>query len=254
MPKLLHTISDERIVFELIKTFKANPCNSFIDLYKSGVLRLILPELFNGESYNFTLDKFRLVNFEKNLSAEFLFSCLLSEIACNEMKVKLEKKSEPEIKSFDPEFYRLVSIPDIVKRLYLPNQRYIINLLTAFTIFVNIDRIKYKKAVAEELLTSSVSKQEITALYIIHKKVMKEEPFNIPQALESFSANPKIVTGNDLKKMGIVSGIFMKPVLRYIRNEQLSLNISDKDRLLSEALKEYERVCKNGKRKKLEKN
>lgn len=211
MPKLLHTISGERISNELIKSFRANPFGTFIDLVECGAMKLLLPELWEKLFlYDMTLKKFSLIRKKTNLSAEFSLTCLLSEVA----------------------FSNNEHIQDIIHRLYLPNQKNLLLLLQSLVSLANIKKIEYPYAIIEELINGVNSVEEIILLYETHKKAHEEERINLSEVWLLTKSIPKIVSGYDLNKFGIEQGPIMKNTLRYLRDAQLKNGIMDKDELM----------------------
>ena len=210
MPKLLHTISDERVSAELIKSFKADLLGSFTDLAECGALKLLLPELFEERRFDTTLKKFIILKNETGLSVEFSLACLLSEIAF----------TQPE------------DISTIIRRLCLPNQSSLMTFLLSLISLVNIDTVEYKFAIVEELLMDVSSVEEIILLYGIHKEVHGEKIINLPEIWNLIKSVPKLVNGNDLSKAGISPGPDMKNILRYLRDKQLQNKIFDKEELM----------------------
>ena len=128
MPELITTVSSERISVEIIKSFEANPLNSLLDFEKSSFSEIAEYEI-----------KQRMNNIEK-----------------------YSKENGKRVKTInEPEFYMQEKITEIIKRLSLPNQKYIYYAIYVMTVFTNLDKIEYPEAVIEEVLRDCPEKDEI---------------------------------------------------------------------------------------------
>ncbi len=237
MPKLINTISGERISVELLKSLEANP-STMEDLKESGILDLLIPEFYlcKEEIFTKTLNNLKRLNKEKP-SKILLAACLLSEIANYEIEERKkeykDKKFKGKFSSEDPDFYTPQIPLKIIKRLYLPQQKQISYLLYCFLIFKNIKYISYPLSVCEELFKNNSMTEDIKKFLRI-TDVNGENITQIDALLEKFYENPPLINGIDLIEIGIPR-LDIQKILRNLRQLQLTLDIRDKSILLSKA-------------------
>lgn len=243
MPELITTVSSERISTEIIKSFEANPVNSMIDFEKSSFFKIMVPEFYQNENLikNTKIKLQKAYNYRDNNL--ILCSLLLSEIAEYEIEQRIKniekynKENGKKAKKInEPEFYIQEKTTEIIKRLSLPNQKYIYYAIYVMTVFIYLDKIEYPEAVIEELLRDCPEKDEIIALCDIQRQIGKTK-YDIKVILKKLEENPPLITGKELIDAGYNFGSKTKIMLRMLRQTQLDKNITDRDILLREGLK-----------------
>ena len=243
MPELITTVSSERISVEIIKSFEANPLNSLLDFEKSSFFKIMVPEFYlNDKIFEKTKIKMQKAYKYKDNNL-ILCSLLLSEIAEYEIKQRMNniekysKENGKRVKTInEPEFYMQEKITEIIKRLSLPNQKYIYYAIYVMIVFTNLDKIEYPEAVIEELLRDCPEKDEIIALCDIQRQIGKTK-YDIKVILKKLEENPPLITGKELIDAGYNFGSKTKIILRMLRQTQLDKNITNRDILLREGLK-----------------
>lgn len=240
MPELITTVSSERISTEIIKSFEANPVNSMIDFEKSSFFNIMVPEFYQNENLikNTKIKLQKAYNYRDNNL--ILCSLLLSEIAEYEIEQRIKniekynKENGKKAKKInEPEFYIQEKTTEIIKRLSLPNQKYIYYAIYVMTVFIYLDKIEYPEAVIEELLRDCPEKDEIIALCDIQRQIGKTK-YDIKVILKKLEENPPLITGKELIDAGYNFGSKTKIMLRMLRQTQLDKNITDRDILLKE--------------------
>ena len=240
MPELITTVSSERISTEIIKSFEANPVNSMIDFEKSSFFNIMVPEFYQNENLikNTKIKLQKAYNYRDNNL--ILCSLLLSEIAEYEIEQRIkniekynQENGKKAKKINEPEFYIQEKTTEIIKRLSLPNQKYIYYAIYVMTVFIYLDKIKYPEAVIEELLRDCPEKDEIIALCDIQRQIGKTK-YDIKVILKKLEENPPLITGKELIDAGYNFGSRTKIMLRMLRQTQLDKNITDRDILLKE--------------------
>lgn len=250
MPRLLKTISGERIAVELLKSLKADAVSTFDDLMESRALSMLLPEMFKEEdSFSKTRQKFAALSALSCCpSSELLFSCLLSELAVNEISKKIDditykrKLIKKSAKPNEGEFYKIDAATKIIVRMYLPQQKQLISILSSLTALVNIDKIDYPLAIIEELFASNPLKDDIIMLYNIHQTVSLNEKIDLDAVINNLLDVPKLISGEDLASLKINAGPHIKTILRCLRQKHIMGQIVSRESMLAEAVLLYRQL------------
>ncbi len=243
MPELITTVSSERISTEIIKSFESNPVNSMIDFEKSSFFKIMVPEFYQNKNL-IENTKIKLQKAYKYRDNNLIIcSLLLSEIAEYEIKQRInniekynKENGKKAKKTNEPEFYIQEKTTEIIKRLSLPNQKYIYYAIYVMTVFINLEKIEYSDAVIEELLRDCPEKDEIIKICDIQRQIGKTK-YDIKAILKKLEENPTLITGRELIEAGYNFGAKTKIILRMLRQTQLDNKINDKDILLREGLK-----------------
>ena len=221
-----------------LKSFESNPVNSMIDFEKSSFFKIMVPEFYQNENL-IENTKIKLQKAYKYRDNNLIIcSLLLSEIAEYEIKQRInniekynKENGKKAKKTNEPEFYIQEKTTEIIKRLSLPNQKYIYYAIYVMTVFINLEKIEYSDAVIEELLRDSPEKDEIIKICDIQRQIGKTK-YDIKAILKKLEENPTLVTGRELIESGYNFGAKTKIILRMLRQTQLDNKINDKDLLL----------------------
>lgn len=224
-PRLIKTISGERISTELMKSLGASPSGSMEDFHKSGLAETLVPEFAENPKLFSEAEK-RMALIGRGASQTLLAACLLSETAIEESRQRLDggqshpgKKAKRNAAPDDPDFYSEETARAIMKRLFLPGQRQITAALHALTVFANLDRISFPYAVFEELLRDEQTRNDIVDLAEIYEKSRGITP-RARMMARRLKETPPVVNGAVLAKAGVPCGPEMKTALRRARQAQ----------------------------------
>lgn len=245
MPRLIHTISPERISEELVRSLKANPVQTYLDWKDSGALRELIPELANLSSadHDHMVKKCEYLFYfgrRHEITSAVLLSTLLSEPALRECEEKVRAGSEmlgqgsgSILQDYsEASFYNLRTPDMIARRMFLPNIREIRNILNNFARLIYYKQLKNRRATAEKILSGNPLAPQILMLYRAHRKATLQRKVDFDFLLDKSRAVPRLVSGKDLLDLGFRPGSHMSFILDSIRDRELWDEIKTKDEAL----------------------
>ncbi|MEJ2366173.1 MAG: hypothetical protein P8017_16140, partial [Deltaproteobacteria bacterium] len=167
IPRLLGTVTRERIADELYRTLVLNPELAIDNFYGYGVFQEILPEIAAlprdasrrlKQQMNILVTKYR-----QCLSPALIFATLYQELVFSEFQAMM--RDNLWTAKMDEHFFHIPRLGQLAKRNKLPNVRAIEHFCHGALILVHFDMLNRKEAVVEELIGNHSSRNEIIALY-----------------------------------------------------------------------------------------
>jgi len=234
LPKLLSTISVERIVDEFLKALSASPSQAILAFCSFGVFREILPELDNlsfAERENLCRRTELTLNAKESDNALILSSVILEPCL---------KKIKPTSKKLESSFYDVgAAARKITSRLHLPSKR-ILFIINSVMKMINIDKILFPNVTIENI--SSLDMDTCIIFYEAHQKVYNSPIVNFRKIANKIWKVPRFVSGKELANIGIKPGPCMKTLLCNIREKELLGDIRNTQEGLLYAKKTYKEL------------
>ncbi len=208
VPQLLLTISPERIAVEIVKSFNADPVRTFFDLSDYGILRILVPELFESSEskIDFVGKKFlRICSEKKTYFENFAPAIIFSELL-----------------SGDSELEALNKVQRIISRLHLPNQKKLFAFLNSFVSLLRLHLSEFPLADAESNLCDLTVRYELITLYEAHCELHNIKAASLREITILSKQRPPYMTGTILQELGALPGPAMKRILLATREYELS--------------------------------
>lgn len=242
MPRLISTISPERIAEELVRSLKGNPIETYLDWKSSGALAMLMPEIANlsHAEHEALIKRFEYLPYfgkKHEITPVLLICCLLCDIALNECEMKTKRGSEKLTKGRnrflhdfrEAAFYNLNTPEDIARRMCLPGLKEIRNILDDFVRLIHYKQLNHRRAVAEKILSGNPLAQQILILYRAYQKAILQKKVDFDFLMDKFMAVPHRVTGQDFLDRGFLPGSHMRFILEAVRDRELWDEIKAKE-------------------------
>ncbi len=230
-PKLIKTISQERISEEFLKSLKLSAKQTLLEFRSLGVLGEVIPEIeeLKSPSWEILLKRMDFISRKTGQQpTSLILASLFVEISLDE----LMKHSQANV-SICTECAVLYGIKNaarvsgrIGKRLKFPDVKGIEKLIFNLLKMLHYQKLPFPKANIEEALKDS--HVEAITLYKAHQKASSATVEDFDKLITSFKLIPKNISGSDLINAGISPGPQVQKILYAIREQELNGAIHSK--------------------------
>ncbi len=236
-PRLIESVSGERIAAELLRSLSANPSGTVEDLSRTGILRRLLP-VPRGTFRDLpgrTMRRYRRL--EKSLGHPLppvlLFANLLADAAAVECRERLREHAggsrrarSPILSSADDRrIFRLPRTESVARRLVLPQVRTVVRLLEDRNRVAHIGLLSNPRARVEAIFRRWKTPEILLAFEEAIRKTDGGGKAEYPTWLEEAGKLPPLLTGRDLLDAGMPAGPGVEAILEKVREATLARKI-----------------------------
>jgi poly(A) polymerase len=232
-PEILRTIPAERTMGELLRSLLANPEGTVLDLHRSGILKILLPETYD-EGNGPARIRMRYAALGRSLGRPLpeipLLANLLVDVAARECDARIRSgypesrrgrratlSREDEKKSF-----RLPRTDAIARRLHFPQVRAVVRMLEDGNRLARIRLLRHPRARAEAVLGRWESPERLLSLHAAACKAARRKRIDFRPLLRIAARRPPLLSGRDLVRLGIPASPRMKEILEEVREATLA--------------------------------
>jgi tRNA nucleotidyltransferase/poly(A) polymerase len=238
---LIGTISGERLIGELAFSLAANPSGTVTDLYRSGILRILIPEIPDWGAGPLPRMKKRYALLEHSFGRvppeTLLFANLLVDIAEQEsrhLSRKGKRDSSPRRRRGPDEAlgrgaFRLPRTNDIARRLHIPRVRKVVQLVEDLSRLSQLRLLRNPHAQIEAIFGRWKNPELLHALYTAARKAGSRKVRDLRPVLRKAARKPLLLTGDDILALGIPAGPQVETILEQVREATLTDKISGRD-------------------------
>lgn len=239
--KLLGTISGERVVEELAKSLSANPSGTVSDLYRAGILPLLIPEMPNAGGAPLSRLKKRYTLLQaalgRVLPETVLFANLLVDVAQNESRHRVHggKRDSPHGRRRLPagpvgrNAFRLPRTDALARRLHIPRVRRVIQLVEDVFRLYHVRMLRNPHAQIEMIFGRWERPEHLHALYSAARTAASGSVEDFRPVLRSAARRPPLLSGDDILALGVPAGPRVESILEEVREATLTGKVSDRD-------------------------
>jgi tRNA nucleotidyltransferase/poly(A) polymerase len=238
---LIGTISGERLVGELALSLTANPSGTVTDLYRSGILPILIPEIPDWRAAPLPRMKKRYTLLEhslgRHLPETLLFANLLVDVADDESRHlgRRGKRDSPRGRGRAPEeafgrgAFRLPRTNGIARRLHFPRVRKVVQMVEDLSRLSHSRLLRNPHARIEAIFGRWENPEHLHALYTAASKAASRKVRDFRPVLRKAAKRPLLLTGDDVITLGIPAGPRVETILEQVREATLTDTISGKE-------------------------
>jgi tRNA nucleotidyltransferase/poly(A) polymerase len=246
-PEFLRTIPGERIIGELLRSLLANPAASVKDLRRTGILRILLPEVFAvREGLARILPRYAIL--ERSLGRPLpeipLLANLLVDIAEQECRARI-RRAFPKVrrgrkrvlaKEDEIKLFRLPRTDAIARRLHFPQVRGVVRILGDLNRLAHSHRMRNRNARIEAIFGRWDSPAALSALYKAVNRAAARKGVDFRPLLKIAALRPPLLSGRDLLRLGIPASPRVEAILEEVREGTLSGRVRTREEAVNLAL------------------
>jgi tRNA nucleotidyltransferase/poly(A) polymerase len=217
-PEFFGTIPGERIIGELLRSLLASPAGTVKDLHRSGILRILLPEVCavrNGPAWI----RRRYAILEKSLGRPLpeipLLANLLVDVAEHECVAR--------------QLFRLPRTEGIARRLHFPQVRCGVRMLEDLARLTHAQRLKNPHARIETVFGRWETPVHLLSLYEAACSAAGRKGIDFRPLLRIAARRLPLLSGKDLLHLGIPASSRMEAILEEVREATLSGRVRNKE-------------------------
>lgn len=239
--ELLGTISGERLVDELAKSLSANPSGTVSDLYRAGILPLLIPEIPNGGPGPLSRMKKRYALLQASLGRflpeTVLFANLLVDVAQNESRHRVHggKRDSPHGRRRPPagpigrDAFRLPRTEALARRLHIPRVRRVVQMVEDVFRLFHIRMLRNPHAQIETIFGRWEDPEHLHALYTAARAASSRSVEDFRPALRTAARRPPLLSGDDILALGVPAGPRVESILEEVREATLTGKVLDRN-------------------------
>ncbi len=238
---LIGTISAERLVGELALSLPANPSGTVTDLYRSGILPILIPETPDWGAGPLSRMKKRYSLLENSLGRvlpeTLLFANLLVDVAEDESchLGRKRKRDSPRGRGRTPEgafgrgTFRLPRTNALARRLHFPRVRKVVQMVEDLSRLSHLRLLRNPHAQIEAIFGRWENPEHLHALYTAARKAASRKVRDFRPVLRKAAKRPLLLTGDDVLALGIPAGPQVESILERVREATLTDRISGRE-------------------------
>ncbi len=200
-PRLLPTVSPDRLSVELVRSLSADPAGTIDDLHRLGLMKVLLPELGRSTKPQAERIAGRYRFLRRSLGAPLPRHLLLGNLLAD----------------LPPD--RALAA---ARRLRLPDLRSVASTLRCLHTLTHPETLRFPLAETESALLSTKDARGSVALYRAVRQTGKRPARDLNRFISKCRATPFIVNGKLLDKNGFPEGPTRKEILLRVREETLA--------------------------------
>jgi tRNA nucleotidyltransferase/poly(A) polymerase len=239
--KLVGAISGERVVEELAKSLSVNPSGTVSDLYRAGILPLLIPEIPNWGGAPLSRLKKRYTLLQAALGPflpeTVLFANLLLDVAQDESRhrVRGEKRDfphgrrRPTAGPVGRAVFRLPRTDALARRLHIPHVRQVVQLVEDVFRLFHLKMQRNPHAQIEAIFGRREDPEHLHALYTAARKAASRRVEDFRPVLRTAARQPPLLSGDDILALGVPAGPRVESILEEVREATLTGKVSDRD-------------------------
>ncbi|HEU5360677.1 MAG TPA: hypothetical protein VFU42_05905 [Candidatus Deferrimicrobiaceae bacterium] len=236
--ELIGTISGERLVGELAKSLSANPAGTVTDLFRAGILPILIPEIPDWGSGPLARTKARYALLERSLGRPLpellLFANLLVDVAENESRLLARRKDRraPRGRPGSPggslgrSDFRLSRTNALARRLHVPRVRKVIQMVEDLSRLSHFRLLRNPHAQIEAIFGRWENPDHLHALYTAARKASSRKAEDFRPLLRRAARRPPLLSGDDILALGIPEGPQVESILERVREATLAGKVS----------------------------
>jgi tRNA nucleotidyltransferase/poly(A) polymerase len=217
-PEFFGTIPGERIIGELLRSLLASPAGTVKDLHRSGILRILLPEVCAVRNGPARIRR-RYAILEKSLGRPLpeipLLANLLVDVAEHECVAR--------------QLFRLPRTEGIARRLHFPQVRCGVRMLEDLARLTHAQRLKNPHARIETVFGRWETPVHLLSLYEAACSAAGRKGIDFRPLLRIAARRPPLLSGKDLLHLGIPASSRMEAILEEVREATLSGRVRNKE-------------------------
>lgn len=213
-PRLLPTVSADRLSVELVRSLSGDPAGTIEDLRRLRLLKVLLPE--SGRSTNRFAERIagRYRFLRRSLGASLPVSLLLGNLLA------------------DLPFEAAMAA---ARRLRLPGLRSIASTLRSLHILMHPEALRFPRAETESALLATEDTRRWIALYRAVQRSGQHPARDFHRFMKNCRARPVFINGILLEKNGFPEGPTRREILFRVREETLAGKIRTREEALKMA-------------------
>ena len=237
------TISGERIVGELAKSLTANPEGTISDLYRAGILPILIPEIPNWGSGPLSRMKKRYALLERTLGRPLpemlLFANLLVDAAGDELRQRFRegkrestgRKGRKEIPAglFGRNDFRLPRTNALARRLHFPAVRKLVRMVEDLSRLSHYRRMRNPHAQIEKVFSRWENPDLLHALYGASHNAASRRKEDFRPILAKAARRKPLLSGDDVLALGVPEGPQVESILEQVREATITGAVSDRE-------------------------
>ncbi|MGZ8432047.1 MAG: hypothetical protein ACXWWW_08835 [Candidatus Deferrimicrobiaceae bacterium] len=237
------TISGERIVGELAKSLAANPTGTVSDLYRAGILPILIPEIPNWGSGPLSRMKTRYALLERTLDRPLpetlLFANLLVDAAGDELHQRFRegKRESPGRKGrkgipaglLGRNSFRLPRTNDLARRLHIPGVRKVVRMVEDLSRLSHYRMLRNPHAQIEMIFSRWENPDLLHALYAAAHKAADRRKEDFRPILAKAARRKSLLSGDDVLALGVPAGPQVESILEQVREATITGAVSDRE-------------------------
>ena len=200
-PRLLPTVSPDRLSVELVRSLSADPAGTIDDLRRLGLLKVLLPETDQHAKRTAERIARRYRFLRRSLGAPLPLRLLLGNLLAD---------------------LPLAAAVATARRLRLPDLRSVASTLRCLHILTHPEGLRFPRAETESALLATEDTRGWIALYRAVQHTGKRPARDMNRFIRKCRATPFIVNGIWLIKNGFPEGPGRKEILLRVREETLA--------------------------------
>src|SRR3990170_7734230 len=217
-PEFIGTIPGERIIGELLRSLLASPAGTVKDLHRSGILRILLPEVFAVRKGPARILR-RYAILEKFLGRPLpeipLLANLLVDVAEHECVARQR--------------FRLSRTEGIARRLHFPQVRGGVRILEDLARLAHTQRLKNPHARIEAVFGRWERPVHLLSLYEAAYRAAGRKGIDFRPLLKIAARRPPLLSGKDLLHLWIPASSRMEAILEEVREATLTGRVRNKE-------------------------
>jgi tRNA nucleotidyltransferase/poly(A) polymerase len=217
-PEFFGTIPGERIIGELLRSLLASPAGTVKDLHRSGILRILLPEVCAVRKSPARIRR-RYAILEKSLGRPLpeipLLANLLVDVAEHECVAR--------------QLFRLPLTEGIARRLHFPQVRCGVRMLEDLARLTHAHRLKNPHARIEAVFGRWETPVHLLSLYEAACRAAGRKGIDFRPLLRIAARRPPLLSGKDVLHLGIPASSRMEAILEEVREATLSGRVRYKE-------------------------
>jgi tRNA nucleotidyltransferase/poly(A) polymerase len=237
------TISGERIVGELVKSLTANPAGTVSDLYRAGILPILIPEIPNWGSGPLSRMKKRYVLLERTLGRPLpeilLFANLLLDAAGDELRQRFrggtrespgrkERKGMP-AGHLGRNAFRLLRTNALARRLHFPGVRKMVRMIEDLSLLSHYRMLRNPHAQIESIFSRWENPELLHALYAASHKAASRRIEDFRPILAKAASCKPLLSGDGILALGVPAGPQVESILEQVREATITSAVSDRE-------------------------
>ena len=237
------TISAERIVGELAKSLAANPTGTVSDLYRAGILPILIPGIPNWGSGPLSRMKKRYALLERTLDRPLpeilLFANLLVDIAGDELRERFRegKRESPGRRGrkgisaglLGRNAFRLPRTNALARRLHFPGVRKVVRMIEDLSRLSHSRRMRNPHAQIESIFSRWENPDLLHALYAATRKAADRRKEDFRPILAKAARRKPLLSGDDVLALGVPASPQVESILEQVREATIAGAVSDRE-------------------------
>ncbi len=229
MPKLLHTVSKERIAEEFFKALVGDHEKAIDDLIEYGVLKETFPELeLDGPSRIRICKRIKKLKDEKgeNIEAFLIFSAVFLEMAMKEMNNKIIRNLA--LAKMCSRLFSVELVGQLVRRERIPGFKQITRLCRDTMLLMFFDLLENADAVIENIFYKYEDIEDLIILYQANQSAYGKNSIQFSSKLGSYRI-PSVDFGRLFKESGVPLGPHLSDIKLRLRQAEIEGEITNQE-------------------------